>query len=1110
MSRILICSDFLMTCDTEQDNNIIWLFDFINRPLYQATHRNVYKFSSGKNGSIKIDREIFFSKSNIQCDSFKKQFFYNADEITIKSKEYLKSLFKDDDILICYELSEQTKSILSSIRVNFIDIWLHPIRYMDDVLFGINSNNEKVNAELKNFNIPPETYYLYADRLKVQNYRGHRRSKSIVEPNSALFVGQTLFDKAIFSNGKMLSLLDFKKKFEHVTEKYKHVYYSRHPFVKDGDSEILDYIKKFRNVSINNDPAYHLLASKELKYVFSISSSVVHEAKYFGKESEFLYKPVIEIGDNNSQYISVMHEIYYSHFWSSILSPICPTQQVLEVSYFCGKDKTRDALSFYWGYRNIDKTESLKQTVSSLWDKSKNNSQGKNIIIKNKKETIFNKIDNYPLISFDIFDTLITRKTFSPREIFNIIEKKFNNKYEEKINGFKQFRVIAEDRAHKKALSKSLQECTLDEIYETLSEIMGITIETSNLLKQIELETELEYSIPRSRGMELFNYALNNNKNIILTSDMYLSKRDIELLLQKNKIFGYKKIFVSSEIKLKKKGGDLFKYISENLNTSLKDILHIGDNIDGDVKSPESIGIKAYRTPRSIDNAKFNNSNLKNWIDLVSVNKTPLIDSIITLISNKFYDNETTQPSSLFNGDAFEFGYKGFGPLIIGFTAWIRQQAVNNGIETLYFLSRDTKVVYDCFKELYPENSPEVKYLYSSRRSVKVPLIKNRNDILNEVYKTIYSTTISQWLESSFGLSREMYDEDILKQLELKGYDHPIGVKFSKEKLAKIVMELEEKIFTVTKIERDNILDYLKSEGLNTQDNIAVIDIGYAGTMQAAYRHLLKKDNIYGFYLATFNTALKNIQDTNLIKGYCMDFGSPNHSMHTISSHRFIYEALFCDADGSFIKPIKTASGFQLIKSTFDDSVRHSVVKEIHRGTLTLAEDLKRGMPIENLDSYVDPNIAGYAFNNYLKEPQINDAKLLSGIIFEDAVAPNARKYIVIPDNLKSDELAIKNMIWKEAIHFFKSKEAIKSPLEKTTKQLNTSKTEANYRIIHKIGLTSYKAASLMLAMERKIFSLTLEEKKFNKYLRDRDAFFNDSPQKISSIYYKKTSRLIK
>ncbi|HFX4408702.1 TPA: hypothetical protein ACIEMQ_005076, partial [Escherichia coli] len=197
MKHIYITSDFLMTSGEEQDNNIRWVYDFISRPIEIATSYDAKCFSTKKWNVLNFDRKHFFSLSNIEYVE-DKQFYYNERDINSESIKYIKSIIKNDIILVGYELSEQTRKILDKIKVTYIDIWLHPIRYMDDVLFGLKSNNEEINNKLYTFNIPSETYYLYADRLKVQNYRGYRKNKSYLKDNSALFVGQTLNDKAVF------------------------------------------------------------------------------------------------------------------------------------------------------------------------------------------------------------------------------------------------------------------------------------------------------------------------------------------------------------------------------------------------------------------------------------------------------------------------------------------------------------------------------------------------------------------------------------------------------------------------------------------------------------------------------------------------------------------------------------------------------------------------------------------------------------------------------------------------------------------------------------------------------------------------------------------------
>nr|WP_250164180.1 hypothetical protein [Escherichia coli] len=111
-----------------------------------------------------------------------------------------------------------------------------------------------------------------------------------------------------------------------------------------------------------------------------------------------------------------------------------------------------------------------------------------------------------------------------------------------------------------------------------------------------------------------------------------------------------------------------------------------------------------------------------------------------------------------------------------------------------------------------------------------------------EVYKTIYSTTISAWLENRFGITKDQYSVEVLQKYSLKDYDHPIGGKFSKDKLSQLVCELSDIILENAKQERINLIDYLSSHGMDTNENIAVVDIGYAASMQSAYqKYLIKK-----------------------------------------------------------------------------------------------------------------------------------------------------------------------------------------------------------------------------------------------------------------------------
>lgn len=364
---LFITTDFLMTKESEQRSNLKWIVDLISRPLNKATGiKSKVLFSGFQSDSI-FNRSIFLKLSGIELKPLEQQFHFEADDILQTSLNYLVECIGENSLIIGYELSDSTRSILNRCGIKYIDIWLHPVRFMDDVLFAIRSNDDCINLELNHFEYNAELCWMHADRLKVQNYRGFRRSKFDAKENSALFVGQTLNDKAIAHRGVMLNLLDYKNEFECLTKSHERIYYSRHPFVKSGDENVISFLKSFRNVEIVSVPTYELLANQNVATTVTISSSVATEAYFFGKDISYYFKPPVGVFKlTNPSYTSTQHEIFTEHFWAKILKPIYLTSNAEPVRFESVKDKVRDTLSFYWGYRDIDKVESLKQTVSKM------------------------------------------------------------------------------------------------------------------------------------------------------------------------------------------------------------------------------------------------------------------------------------------------------------------------------------------------------------------------------------------------------------------------------------------------------------------------------------------------------------------------------------------------------------------------------------------------------------------------------------------------------------------------------------------------------------------------------------------------------------------------
>ena len=113
-------------------------------------------------------------------------------------------------------------------------------------------------------------------------------------------------------------------------------------------------------------------------------------------------------------------------------------------------------------------------------------------------------------------------------------------------------------------------------------------------LMNIEKETEEELAYVNQDMKSLFDKCIKEGKRVVITTDMYLNDAELEKILNKSGIKGYERIFVSSELRVNKKKGQLFDYILKSLKLNNTDVIHIGDNAWGDYVIPEKKRIKAF------------------------------------------------------------------------------------------------------------------------------------------------------------------------------------------------------------------------------------------------------------------------------------------------------------------------------------------------------------------------------------------------------------------------------------------------------------------------------------------------------------------------------------
>ena len=457
-------------------------------------------------------------------------------------------------------------------------------------------------------------------------------------------------------------------------------------------------------------------------------------------------------------------------------------------------------------------------------------------------------------VSFDVFDTLVVRPFLNPTDLFAIVDKEFR-KYTNNSTGmdFTKIRIFSEIQTRNKLQSKTRQDITLDEIYETMEEEYHISKDILEKTKQKEIEYEIRFCTRRNTGYELYQMALSLGKKVICTSDMYLPKEVVKEILDKNGYTNLSNIYVSSEFKITKASKDLFKYVLEKEKISAKQMSHIGDNYFSDYENPRKIGIKAEHLPKASDifqdkNVTHNlslmfNKSLPMWRD----NKNALnflgIRCMMGIIANKYFDNpyKTFNYTADFNVDPYLIGYYALGMYMFGLTKWILDDVQGKNYEKMVFMARDGYLPIKCYNilgKLYKE-LPKAEYLYISRKALVPITIQTELDLykLSEVINVTNHSPrdILKYIKDCITIKDEKEFENICKENKIKmDEDFEIIEKF--DKFINLVIEnLYDKEKQAKNLQKYR--EYFKGIFGN---HSATFDIGYSARPEMFLSNLLK------------------------------------------------------------------------------------------------------------------------------------------------------------------------------------------------------------------------------------------------------------------------------
>lgn len=466
-------------------------------------------------------------------------------------------------------------------------------------------------------------------------------------------------------------------------------------------------------------------------------------------------------------------------------------------------------------------------------------------------ELLKENINKAEYVSFDIFDTLIVRPFYRPTDLFYLLDSEFE-KYIQTNICFHEIRINGEDGARKELKKKEPynEDITIDEIYDFICRRYTISIEICQRIMEKEKELEIFYANGREYTVQLYQYAVEKGKKIIICSDMYLDIETISSILKKNGITKWDRLFLSSDIKKLKRTGNMYDYIIDELGCDAGQILHIGDDKIADIEQAVKKGIQVEYIPKTktiFEEADTYAGSKKGvlaagtLINYGEVKKSVGYGCMTAIVANKFFDN----PYRNFNdkgtifGDSYYIGFYFLGMHIIGILKWIVENVENYGYRKVNFFSRDgwlIKQVYDIYCR-YNGGMPPSDYIYVSREALLPAQIETRLDFfdLPIEYKKYSPETLLLMLDfCTVDMTKEK------KQSILEQYGISWDKKFGRiEDYQFFIEKYIQYLYDKRKHQKscETIKTYLSKIGKNE----IMFDMGYSGRIQCGINRLLNE-----------------------------------------------------------------------------------------------------------------------------------------------------------------------------------------------------------------------------------------------------------------------------
>jgi hypothetical protein len=265
----------------------------------------------------------------------------------------------DFDLVIGFELPPVTKHVLHTAGVPYLNLFIHPLRFLRDLCLGASTNSPRIAQLLRTISVPADEVQFQVARFKGY-FRRRQLERLAIPPDLPVLIGQTERDSVLIRpDGTFDSWAAHAAELDDLLKDVDAVVFIEHPMRRSSAGAIQEIrAATGKAVIATNANGYGVLMSNaDIPFAVTLASSLGVEAQTLGIDARFLLADprdkLLAPGADISIREPLGHGLWQAEFWQEVLygsASAIPTD--VRAPFLLGENYVRNSIES-WAFRNL-------------------------------------------------------------------------------------------------------------------------------------------------------------------------------------------------------------------------------------------------------------------------------------------------------------------------------------------------------------------------------------------------------------------------------------------------------------------------------------------------------------------------------------------------------------------------------------------------------------------------------------------------------------------------------------------------------------------------------------------------------------------------------------